>query len=324
MRQSLVQTPFYRQILPWVFIAAFFAIAPVVVFLTAGYRFNEKKGLVEHTSTAIIDSTPSGATITIDGQSTPFKTPKTFQNILPGMHRFRVEKVGYFPYEKSIEANPERAIFLNAIRLWPNRPPIFLSNTTSSQANDITTTKLPDTRFPEYRIQSSTTTKNLSVLVTQDRVIALPSGTWEIVDRRNGHVILRSGTDWLSVDPAIDSPTIITATGETIAWLKKNGTDLALLKYRGEAWEWDVIHPPILLERQSEPLIGLTWDQHGDDIFLATKTHVISLNLDDRDGYLKTTIADFDEIWSIDADVNAITVMAKHGNQTGQWKLELN
>ena len=433
MRQSIVKTPFHRQMLPWVFLAGFLGIAPVVLFFTAGYRLNTKKGIVEHTSTALVDSTPSGASVFLDGASTNKKTPVAFQNLLPGLHRFRLERAGYHAYEKNIEANPLRAIFLNTIHLWPDSAPLFLTSTrpestitisrtnrtfllqqdTTSTISELVATSLqrpqnlpssyttdpmlqysPDgsqlliqsspwspnlpmgvvlnsslttQKFPmalyrwfgtsligingpiqteitlapselqrttlatstvdtwnDYRIESSTTTKGLLTVTDGTHRAILPAGSWSFADERNHRIILRSGSDLLSVDLTTEKPTLIQAIGDHVQWMLVNNIDTALLRHRGEIWTWDVTHEPVLIERQTEPFIGATWDALGYDIFVATKTQIIAINLDDRDGYLKTPILTLDQIWSMDANADAIFVTGQKETQSGIWKFTIN
>lgn len=109
--------------LPWIFTIAFLAIAPTVLFYTSGYRWSAQKGRVEKSGTVIIDSTPSRATIRIDGREISEKTPATIQNMPPGIHQFLVTKEGFHPWEKSLDARPEFVTFANTIWLWKKAQP---------------------------------------------------------------------------------------------------------------------------------------------------------------------------------------------------------
>jgi len=121
------QPPFHRRILPWLFFAMFLALAPVLVYYTAGYRYNAKKGQFERNGTLIVDSTPSGARIVIDGQDTNETTPVTLQNIPTGSHHVLVHKDGYRDWQKDLEIRPEQVTFANAVWLWKiNEPAVLL------------------------------------------------------------------------------------------------------------------------------------------------------------------------------------------------------
>lgn len=123
--------PFHRRIMPWVFIICFFAVAPALLFYTAGYRYNAKKGKIERNGTVIIDSQPRGASISLDGRTIIDQTPITLQDMAPGMHHFAVTLKGYTSWEKTLDVRPEYVTFLNAIRLLKHSEPQLLSTSTA-------------------------------------------------------------------------------------------------------------------------------------------------------------------------------------------------
>ncbi len=119
--------PLHRKLIPWVYTALFFLVAPVVVFYTAGYRYNSKKAAIEKRGTLIVDSEPEDARILLDGQDTRSKTPGVFQELTPGWHQVRFEKDGYLPWEKSLEIRAERVTFADHARLWRVAPETSLT-----------------------------------------------------------------------------------------------------------------------------------------------------------------------------------------------------
>ncbi|MFA4954496.1 MAG: PEGA domain-containing protein [Patescibacteria group bacterium] len=130
--RPIPKAPFHRRILPVIFVIVFITVAPVVLFYTAGYRWNPKKGKVERNGTVIIDSTPTNASISIDGQISKDRTPVTFQEIVPGSHHFSVSLDGYFPWSKALDVYAERVTFANSIILWKRLAPQFILATTST------------------------------------------------------------------------------------------------------------------------------------------------------------------------------------------------
>jgi len=110
--------PFHRRILPIIFIIAFLALAPVIIFYTSGYRWNPKKGKVERYGTVIFDTIPSGAKISVDGRAISDKTPVTIQDMPPGSHRFNLDRDGYTSWSKTLDVLPEKVTFINNIWLW--------------------------------------------------------------------------------------------------------------------------------------------------------------------------------------------------------------
>lgn len=114
--------PLHRKLLPWAYALLFFVVAPLLLFYTAGYRYNLKKASVEKFGTLIIDSSPSNADITINDRLTTETSPATFQELAPGWHRVRVSKEGYTTWEKTLEVRAERATFANRIHLFQASP----------------------------------------------------------------------------------------------------------------------------------------------------------------------------------------------------------
>ncbi|MFA6429015.1 MAG: PEGA domain-containing protein [Patescibacteria group bacterium] len=138
----MYRPPLFRRVLPWFFVAAFFIAAPVLVYYTAGYRYNTKKGQLERNGTLIIDTTPTSATVILDGNRMDETTPVTMQNVAPGWHTIALELEGYHSWTKQLEIKPERVTFANNIWLWQKEqtPVLALEGTvthlTSNPARD--------------------------------------------------------------------------------------------------------------------------------------------------------------------------------------------
>ncbi len=115
--------PFHRRLLPWLFAIIFLIFAPILVFYTAGYRWNPKKGVVERNGTVIVDTKPTGADIYLNRQKSEAKTPATLQNTAPGTYLIQLEKEGYHPWKKTLSVLPEMVTFANKIILWPVMEP---------------------------------------------------------------------------------------------------------------------------------------------------------------------------------------------------------
>ena len=114
---------FHRRILPWIFVLVFLVMAPAVVFYTAGYRWNQKKGVLERNGTLILDTMPVGASIDLNGQRQTDITPVTLQNVAPGSYDISLTLQGYHPWSKTLYVEPERVTFASQILLWPIAEP---------------------------------------------------------------------------------------------------------------------------------------------------------------------------------------------------------
>lgn len=166
MRQRVPVAPFHRRVLPWIFIIAFMAIAPAVIFYTAGYRWDTKKGQVERNGTVILDSVPSGAAIRIDGRMYNGKTPLTIQDMPPGLHHFEVSKSGFHTWSKALAVYSERVTFANTIHLWMDAQPTLVS-----RGNFRTISASPDQRT---LIEITNATSN-QILIVDSRTMRTSS-----------------------------------------------------------------------------------------------------------------------------------------------------
>lgn len=423
---------FHRRILPWIYIVTFLAVAPAVVFYTAGYRWNVKKGKVERFSTVIIDATPAGAQISIDGSTTTYVTPSTIQTMTPGEHRFAVSLPGYRSWEKKLNMESERVTFANTIWLWKIADPSlrsdepvsrisvspdgtsvirFLSATPTrallsdalgagefpvdfqkpivqpahcfwssdsryllvesaatswlvdvrkgqkpleitkgtyrwsgsavligTDGSRMTTISLPQTSITRLPLATSTVdilggdeirkTNGSSdrILVTRsrkDRGLVLPAGNWNFWTSVGSIYLLRDTNSWLSLDALADQPEYHAAFGDLPRAIPNNGSTPVLFMNEGELWTWDLVSDPVLIYRQSEPIIQAAWHRDGHDVFFATKINVFALNLDQRDGRIQTKLASFDHISDLAVVGKELLVAAKQDDVNGVWSLKI-
>lgn len=84
--------------------------------------------MIERTGTMIVDSTPRGAEVLLDGNSTGESTAVTLQEVPPGPHTIEVHRDGYFPWKKTLDVKGEQVTFANAIWLVRAEDPQFRFN----------------------------------------------------------------------------------------------------------------------------------------------------------------------------------------------------
>ncbi|MBU1032382.1 MAG: PEGA domain-containing protein [Patescibacteria group bacterium] len=168
-------------------------------------------------------------------------------------------------------------------------------------------------------------TEDLVLFTKQDpdRWIVLPPGDWTFYNEIQSGVILRSGSDWISLDPKSDSPTIHKAQGDALRLFGRSGQGRYLLKKDGEIWIWDPTEQPELILRDSKPLSEVTWYSSGKDVILATEQSVSMLNLDPRDGRIRTELANFDRVYDIALINKKIYIAGEKDAQNGIWSLEI-
>lgn len=433
----MYRAPFHRQILPWLFIAIFLALAPVLVFYTAGYRYNSKKGQIERNGTLIVDSFPKGAQILMDGQDTNQVTPYTFQNITPGRHTVLMQKTGFHSWEKTLDVTSERVTFANRLWLWRESDPVVsltrpfarveadalrdklvltfaqatsaelsvwtadgtlsapnlipgllptdpftlrfhengqsllvnglapddrawwasLSNQSAAlqalpvgiyrwsgnellgtdnrnqfilqpRNGSLTRNQLPSGIMDQennYFIERNTSTGGLSLIDKsfRGRSYELPKGDWRFAEIRSHVLLFKNGDRWLAFDPSTQPTTAAILMGTKPQWLADTSVPTALFVHGNELWSWRTGENPLLLWRQSEPLVKAAWHRSGDVIFIATKQRLFALDLDERNGRIITDLATFDEIHDFDILDKTIVIAGKKDGQDALWSLQV-
>lgn len=110
------------------FVLIFIFMAPALVFYTAGYRWNSKKGVVERNGTMIFDSMPRAAGIYLNDQKINEQTPATLQNVAPGNYSIKYSLDGYHDWQKNLSVEPERVTFANTVHLWQKTDPQLIAD----------------------------------------------------------------------------------------------------------------------------------------------------------------------------------------------------
>jgi len=131
-----------RRYLYLTFILTFFIITPVISLYAAGYQFSLSRKIIQKTGMLIIDTEPGDARIflndkpslsLLDRLSSKFnkkkildkinKTPAKIKNLKPGEYKVRIEKDGYWPWEKILTVYPGNATFAEDVYLFKNNLP---------------------------------------------------------------------------------------------------------------------------------------------------------------------------------------------------------
>ncbi len=116
-----------RRLVYSIFIGAFLIITPILITYASGYRYNFKKNKIEKTGILYVDSNPKQSLIYIDGKYEN-KTPAKFSYMLPDIYKIKVEKEGYYPWEKEIEIKSNLTTFSKNIILFKKSLPINIIN----------------------------------------------------------------------------------------------------------------------------------------------------------------------------------------------------
>ncbi len=129
-----------RRILSLIFIIFFLTIAPVIILYAAGYKLKRNGFAIERTGIFIIESSPKGAKILINGKSQKtltsslfnqnnfVTTPAKIKNLLPGEYDLSLELDGYSSWQKKLNINPGSSTYAKNIYLFKKNLPVQIAS----------------------------------------------------------------------------------------------------------------------------------------------------------------------------------------------------
>jgi len=102
----------------------FITSAPLLVFYTAGYRYNFKKNKFQKIGVLILESEPKGDKVSLNEKILEQKTPARISNLLPGDYKVKIEKENFYPWEKNLTVRSGLVTFAKNITLFKKSIPI--------------------------------------------------------------------------------------------------------------------------------------------------------------------------------------------------------
>ncbi|HCC22800.1 TPA: hypothetical protein DF272_01320 [Candidatus Falkowbacteria bacterium] len=111
-----------RRFLAYSFILAFVIIAPILIFYTAGYRYNPKKQQLATTGTLVVETAPRAARLTLN-QEVEYQTPIRLTDLTPQKYTIEISKDGYYPWKKNLTINSQETTFAEDIVLFKKTDP---------------------------------------------------------------------------------------------------------------------------------------------------------------------------------------------------------
>ncbi len=130
-KEALKLTVLYSAMTITVIVAATFLILGIL-----GYRFDRNTGTLEQSGLVQFASTPSGATIEIEGKAITPRTPAK-SAVEPKTQEFVMWKEGYETWRKSVEVNAGSLVWLNYARLIPKERPVEVVSEYRTMANSL-------------------------------------------------------------------------------------------------------------------------------------------------------------------------------------------
>lgn len=129
-----------RNILFLIFVAIFIVAAPLVCLYAAGYQVG-KNFSIQKTGILVIKIEPTSATIYLENKTQQnlvdnllqvnkktYTTPNKIKNLLPGKYDIKLDKDGYWPWEKQLEIGSGQSIYIEKVNLFRNNLPTVISN----------------------------------------------------------------------------------------------------------------------------------------------------------------------------------------------------
>jgi len=103
-----------------VMVAAVLVLVSFVTLLMLGYRFNMDDGRLEQYALLQFSSSPSGATVSIDGEPINSKTPNK-ATVKSGIHDIKMWREGYKTWTKHVDIKPGTVKWITYPLLIPER-----------------------------------------------------------------------------------------------------------------------------------------------------------------------------------------------------------
>jgi len=183
-----------KQLLISLVVLIFLGLGTTAVILYGkGYQFGFGNGRPEVTGTGLLvaTSTPDGAQVLVDGHLTT-ATNNTI-NLAPGSYDVKIQKDGYFTWEKKLAIQKEVVTKAEAL-LFPKAPK--LENITDSGVTNPTLD--PSLTKIAFTIASQSAKQNgIYILSLQDQsLLTLQSGATQIADETTGIAFSKATLEW--------------------------------------------------------------------------------------------------------------------------------
>jgi hypothetical protein len=144
--KTILTRPIRRMIMSF-FILCFFIISPLIIFYTAGYRYDFVTRQIKQTGVISIDVKPQNANVYLNGVLINQKIPIRLPNRAPGTYQLKIESSGYQTWEKEISVESKQTYYIRGVSLFKQSLPVELFD--FNQQNIIASSISP---FGDYTI----------------------------------------------------------------------------------------------------------------------------------------------------------------------------
>ncbi|MBI4262260.1 WD40 repeat domain-containing protein [Candidatus Uhrbacteria bacterium] len=115
---------FKRRLIYLTFMLLFVLIAPMLILYANGYRFDWNQKTLYKTGLLVIEYLPKDATLMIDDTAMATKSPARIGGLTPRNYTIRIEKEGYFSWEKRLWIPEYTTTFVRHVNLFKQSLPV--------------------------------------------------------------------------------------------------------------------------------------------------------------------------------------------------------
>lgn len=107
-------------------IIAFFAVSPILLLYTSGYRYDFNSKKIKETGSISIDIEPKDANIYINDILVKQSMPVRLNNRAPGTYKIRIEKEGFKTWEQNVAVESSQTVYIKQNSLLKDRLPEYI------------------------------------------------------------------------------------------------------------------------------------------------------------------------------------------------------
>ena len=317
-------------------ILIFLLAAPIMIFYTAGYRYNWQKNKIEQDGVLIADVIPASAQFLLDGSALSETRPLRLPNLLPNNYVLQARKDGYFPWQKKLEIKSGQTVLFYDIMLFKKSLPQLIS----ADANPLAPLKdkelayQPKTEPLSYFTQNSDEAtlvlkNHFSPLLGSPQLIAsLPLDSYLLQEGRDNYLLaISEEKDKIFLIKTDDKKTPpLELKGGSAIWGENSKNNY--LSYYDNA-EWWVFDPQTkkteMIARYSGDLKKVLPLPNAPYFVFLTGNELRLTELDDRDERNTPTLYHGQEILNfwLDKEGKNVYFLDKIGGKTGLFQLEI-
>ena len=131
-------------------LALYLTLLPIILSYSLGYHIDFHKLIIYKTGILSLRSTPSGASIYINGKLIPDITPARIEELRPGTYSIEIKREGLFSWQKELAVRPNMVTRAENILLFPT-----LQVTEKVSDHEMDNFFIPDDRSQIYYMTKS-------------------------------------------------------------------------------------------------------------------------------------------------------------------------